>query len=608
MPLDPEFDRRIRALVTAGQSGGKSLNFESVYRSPQDQARAINSVSMNVNKRPASIVDYARGIPGYAAPVGSSMHQKGLAADLAGGGVGWARENAANYGIRFPESLRGTDPNHAEIDPKFWGPVQDPRDAAATAAAASAPPIKVAEIPARMGGTDVAPASTSSPAPSAARVASYSNSTGAAPAMAQSYSGWTPESVDFAKKFGAGQMKEGIDSSPVGHWTQAIARVLQAGSGAAWNQQGMEAERAGNAGVADIYSKGLSSGTPVKQIAAQLMGNPFGANEGQGIAKAVIANEVKGPEQTPLQKDYKYAQGQGFTGTMMDFDKQRREASRTQVNIDQKGETSFASESAKSLVKRLTDNVEQGQAARTQQGDLERLLELGNAIGTQGAAASVKAALGPYANALGIQIEGLNEIQAFTGIVSKLAPTMRPPGSGATSDFEFKQYVAALPQLAQTTEGRKLILDQMGAMINHKAAVGEISERVLAGEIDRKQADVEIRKLGNPLSLWRKGPQALPPSAPAAPQQPGQAPIVQMGNQIADQVKQQVQAGQRDPAAVVARLKAQLPPEKVAQALQMLGLPVPPDLMAQPQAAPAPQQPQMRGKLNYRPQGVMPNG
>lgn len=436
---------------------------------------------------------------------------------------------------------------------------------------------------------------------------SPTTTTGAAQPMAQSYSGWTPESVDFAKKFGAGQMKEGIDSSPVGHWTQAIARVLQAGSGAAWNQQGLEGERAGNAAVSDIYAKGLSGGTPVKQIAAQLMGNPFGAKEGEGIAKAVIANEVKGPEQTPLQKDYRVAQQQGFTGSLMDFDKQRREASRTQVNIDQKGETTFASESSKSLVKRLTDNVEQGQAARTQQGDLDRLLELGNAIGTQGAAASVKAALGPYANALGIQIEGLNEIQAFTGIVSKLAPTMRPPGSGATSDFEFKQYVAALPQLAQTTEGRKLILDQMGAMINHKAAVGEISERVLAGEIDRKQADVEIRKLGNPLSLWRRGPQAMPPSPAAAPQQPGQAPIVQMGNQIADQVKQQVQAGQMDPAAVVARLKAQLPPEKVAQALQMLGIPVPPDLMApqpQPAAPPAP----MRGKLNYRPQGVMPNG
>lgn len=433
---------------------------------------------------------------------------------------------------------------------------------------------------------------------------SPTTTTGAAPPMAQGYQGWTPESVDFAKKFGAGQMKEGIDSSPVGHWTQAIARVLQAGSGAAWNQQGMEAERAGNAGVADIYSKGLSGGTPIKQIAAQLMGNPFGMNEGQGIAKAVIANEVKGPEKTNDIKNYE----RGLVDPKFnEYQIAQKQASRPQVNIDQKGETSFASESSKALVKRLTDNVEQGQAARTQQGDLERLSELGSAIGTQGAAAQVKAALGPYANALGIQIEGLNEIQAFTGIVSKLAPTMRPPGSGATSDFEFKQYLAALPQLAQTTEGRKLILDQMGAMINHKAAVGEISERVLAGEIDRKQADAAIRKLGNPLSLWRRGPQALPPSAPAAPQQPGQAPIMQMGNQIADQVKQQVQAGQMDPAAVVARLKAQLPPEKVAQALQMLGIPVPSDLMApqpQPAAPPAP----MRGKLNYRPQGMMPNG
>ena len=287
MPLDPEFDRRIRALVTAGQSGGKSLNFESVYRSPQDQARAINSVSMNVNKRPASIVDYARGIPGYAAPVGSSMHQKGLAADLAGGGVGWARENAANYGIRFPESLRGTDPNHAEIDPKFWGPVQDPRDAAATAAAASAPPIKVAEIPARMGGTDVAPASTASPAPSAPRVASWNSTpTGAAQPMARTNTGgWTPESVDFSKKFGAGQMKEGVDSSPVGHWTQAIARVLQAGSGAAWNQQGMEAEREGNARVAGIYSNALANNEPTSRIAAQLMADPFGRAKGMALAE-----------------------------------------------------------------------------------------------------------------------------------------------------------------------------------------------------------------------------------------------------------------------------------------------------------------------------------
>jgi hypothetical protein len=423
--------------------------------------------------------------------------------------------------------------------------------------------------------------------------------------MAQSYSGWTPESADFAKKFGAGQMKEGIDSSPVGHWTQAIARVLQAGSGAAWNQQGMEAERAGNKRVSDIYANGLANNEPVPRIAASLMGDDFGMQEGQGIAKAVIAQRVKGPEQTEAQKNFAYGQANP------DFAKREielKQASRPQTTVDMKGETTFSSESSKALVKRLTDNVEQGQAARTQQGDIERLSELGSAIGTQGAAAQVKAALGPYANALGIQIDGLNEIQAFTGIVSKLAPTMRPPGSGATSDFEFKQYLAALPQLAQTTEGRRLILDQMSAMINHKAAVGEISERVLAGEIDRKQADVEIRKLGNPLSLWRRGPQAMPPSAPAAAQQPGQAPIVQMGNQIVEQGKQLIQSGQINPQAIMESaqkaIAAGADPAVVQKRVE--------ELLGQQQAPAqqpvAPQQPPMRGKLNYRPQGMNPNG
>jgi hypothetical protein len=310
---------------------------------------------------------------------------------------------------------------------------------------------------------------------------------------------------------------------------------------------------------------------------------------------------VKGPEQTEAQRNFAYGQRNP------DFAKREielKQAARPQVTIDQKGETTFVSESSKALVKRLDENVQQGQSSRAQQADIDRLDELSSAIGTQGAAAQVKAALGPYANALGIKIDGLDEVQAFTSIVSKLAPLMRPPGSGATSDFEFKQYLAALPQLAQTTEGRKLILDQMRALNNHKVAVGEISERVLAGEIDRKQADAEIRKLGNPLTLWRQGPQALPPT-PAAPQQTG-APIANMGSQIVEQGRQLLQSGQIDPQAAidsaVRAIQGGADRNAVLQRLQQLGLPVPPGLGGQPQRSFAPpmplQQPQPRRSMN----------
>lgn len=136
--LDPEYDTRVRALGAAAQDAGYDPKIVSGFRSQQDQARAIDSVARSVYGRPASFMDYSRGIPGYAAPVGGSEHQKGLATDWAdNGALPWLRQNAPRFGVRFPESLAKTDPVHSELDSKFYGPVQDPNDRAAAVASAS---------------------------------------------------------------------------------------------------------------------------------------------------------------------------------------------------------------------------------------------------------------------------------------------------------------------------------------------------------------------------------------------------------------------------------------------------------------------------------------
>jgi hypothetical protein len=286
------------------------------------------------------------------------------------------------------------------------------------------------------------------------------------------------------------------------------------------------------------------------------------------------------PEKTTTQKDYEYAKSQGFSGSLMDFTKAQNESKRPVTNIDMKGETSFSQEAGKATAKRYSELAEQGQAARVAQGDIDRLEELGAAIGTQGAVANVKAALGPYANALGVKIDGLDDIQAFSSIVSRLAPTMRPPGSGATSDFEFKQFLNALPQLAQTTEGRKLVLDQMRAMNAYKAQLGDLSERVLSGDIDRKTADAEIRKLGNPLTLWRQGTQAMPPSQPAPPPPQGAGRFAQpqtspVGTMV-DSVRQQIQSGQVQVPEVVNQARRAIQegkdPARIKERLQQYGI------------------------------------
>jgi hypothetical protein len=482
------------------------------------------------------------------------------------------RNSTAQYIANVSRSL-GVDPNSP------LSPEQRPNLMRAMAA------YEAGRAPASLGGASQ-PAASSPPS-------QFTPSAGSS-LMAQSFNGWTPESVQYGRGLGGQLVKQGVDTSPVQHWTQALARVLQAGSGAAWSQQANEGEQAGKQGVADIYRQGLNRGDGMNKIAAALLGNPFGADDGQKLAQQHMMLQAKGPELTDAQRNFAYGvKNPDFAKREIEL----KQASRPQVNIDQKGETTFASESAKATVKRLDENIQQGQTARAQGADIDRLDELSMSIGTQGAAAQIKAALGPYANALGIKIDGLDEVQAFTGIVSKLAPLMRPPGSGATSDFEFRQYLAALPQLAQTVEGRKLILDQMRALNNHKVAVGEISERVIAGEIDRKSADAEIRKLGNPLGLWRQKPEALPPTPQAAPQQG--APVVNMGNQIIEQGRQMIQSGQINPqAAIESAMRAienGVDRSAVIQRLQTLGIPVPFELM-QP-AAPQPV-PQRRGTLN----------
>jgi hypothetical protein len=108
--------------------------------------------------------------------------------------------------------------------------------------------------------------------------------------MASPYD-WSPESVQSSRRYGTNLMQQGADYSPVGHWTQAIARALQGGVGGYMVGQANEGERAGKEGVANAYKEGIAKNLPMKQIAAQLMGNPWGQEQGQQMAGRALETE-----------------------------------------------------------------------------------------------------------------------------------------------------------------------------------------------------------------------------------------------------------------------------------------------------------------------------
>lgn len=241
-------------------------------------------------------------------------------------------------------------------------------------------------------------------------------------------------------------------------------------------------------------------------------GGIFNTQEG----RAVIEPGQKMPE---LVKDYQFyvqqeLQGRRQPKTFEQWDLERKKAQATNVAITQEGEKSFEREVGQLQAKDFSELVKRGRNAKVIIADLEALKDIGSRLNT-GVQAQILASLGPYADALGIKLEGLSEAQAFDAITSRLAPQMRVPGSGATSDFEMRQFLRALPELGRTPDGNRIVSDVFRALEEYNIAASEIASRAIAKEITPRQAEQELRALPDPFTAWKKSRGAAP-TAPAA--------------------------------------------------------------------------------------------
>lgn len=211
----------------------------------------------------------------------------------------------------------------------------------------------------------------------------------------------------------------------------------------------------------------------------------------------------------------------------------KRAAGRSSVvnNIDMKGEGEFSKVAGKLDAERFNEYVVAANSAREFRGNLGALADLSRSFQT-GKVAEFKAAVGPYLQAIGIDVKDLGAIQSFEGIVDRMAPAMRVPGSGATSDFEMKKFLSALPQLGRTPEGNAIVTQVLDAIMAHRQQAGAIATQALTGKISRQEANKRIGELGDPLAAWRQAQASgiatgagggitgyQPPSVPFAPGQ-----------------------------------------------------------------------------------------
>lgn len=105
------------------------------------------------------------------------------------------------------------------------------------------------------------------------------------------YTGATPNDVETQRKMAQALMMQGMSTEPVGHWTQALARVLQGASGGMYQAQARKGEQQGRAAGNAAMVQALQGGDPTAAVPA-LLGNGWTRDLGENIAKSSLMKRM----------------------------------------------------------------------------------------------------------------------------------------------------------------------------------------------------------------------------------------------------------------------------------------------------------------------------
>ncbi len=184
------------------------------------------------------------------------------------------------------------------------------------------------------------------------------------------YTGPSPDDVAQQRRMAQMLMQQATSTEPVGHWTQALARVVQGGVGGMYRNAAQEGEQQGRESVAQLLS-----GSPTPQA---LLNNPYTREMGQQLWLAQAKSKMQGPEE--YGKSGAIFQGPDGRFYSMQFGS-RGERSVKPVEVD--GKPLSPAKGVKQVGDRLVD-ISTGQDVRDVAGPIagkEKAEEVGKAQG-----------------------------------------------------------------------------------------------------------------------------------------------------------------------------------------------------------------------------------
>jgi len=218
-----------------------------------------------------------------------------------------------------------------------------------------------------------------------------------------------------------------------------------------------------------------------------------------------------------ILQEYEFAKKQGFTGSFIDFATGLRKAGATNVTVggESKPDSVTRTKLSEAEGKSWLELLDAGKIAGNMSRDLEGLDEVMKL-------APQSAITGRLATAFpGFSTAG----DVFQSIVKRIAPTLRAPGSGSTSDIDYEGFLQSLPQLRLqpgSNEAIVQIMKQKAALDIERAGIVVSYQNE---EIDAKTARIKLREINSRSILTPEMRAAIaklnkPKSGSPAPGQP----------------------------------------------------------------------------------------
>ncbi len=301
----------------------------------------------------------------------------------------------------------------------------------------------------------------------------------------------------FAGPGGVGKMeRQDVLGTSVADYTQKFTNAL-----------GGSAQPAPTAGGA---GNGMANPAVLMKL-AEVMGNPYASESDKAIAKLLMDQTVQSMDpmrQMEMQKAQLELQQMQqpeapkpieVGGVLLDpqtfqpiFDSRQPQGPAAIVNVDN---AQPAGPGADEEALRGALGKKEGESwstyidsAVTSSGTMQDMQLLDELINV--------APQGPLQGRLAQALPGFSAAaDAFQSVVKRVAPTLRAPGSGATSDIEYDGMLKSLPQLSSRPEANRAIAAMMKAKAEINVQRGEIVRSYQNGQLSLSDARKQISEI-----------------------------------------------------------------------------------------------------------------